>query len=190
MLFRSNNQYDGVARSLWIWADVDAGSGAVYIGVGTNVKYYIFSGGIYNDVTPIVHTSTLTAVAGTIATVNNSTTVTITDSGYSPTAGDYVVITSTTAVNGVTFTGGVYKVQTVPTAPSFTVTFESQASGTGSGTGGTVTLGYEYPIGLDVYASGTGWGTGPWSRGTWSSPYSVGIGQQLRLWSKIGRAHV
>ena len=136
-----------------------------------------------SDVTPIVHTSTLTAVAGTIATVNNSTTVTITDSGYSPTAGDYVVITSTTAVNGVTFTGGVYKVQTVPTATSFTVTFESQASGTGSGTGGTVTLGYEYPIGLDVYASGTGWGTGPWSRGTWSSPYSVGIGQQLRLWS-------
>lgn len=179
----SNSQYNGVCRSLWIWADADAGAGNSYIGLGTNTKYYIFFGGVYNDITPIIQTDTLTAVAGTISTTINSTTVTITDGSYNPSVGDFVNITSTVAVNGITFTGGNYEVKSVPTASSFTVDFESQASGTGTGTGGTVTLEYEYPVGLNVFSIGTGWGAGPWSRGTWGSGYSTGIGQQLRLWS-------
>ena len=107
-------QFQGVARSLWVWSTADAGAGNVYIGVGTSAKYYIYFGGSYNDITPIFQTDVLTSVAGTIATVNASATVTITDSGYSPNIGDYVTITSTTAVNGVQFTGGNYKVQSTP----------------------------------------------------------------------------
>jgi len=178
----SANQFLGTARSLWIWADADAGTGNVYTGIGTSSKYYIYFGGVYNDITPIVRTSTLTGVAGTIST-NGTTTVTITDAGYSPSVGDYVLITSTVAVNGVLFTGGDYQVITVPSSTTFTVTFATAASGTGTGTGGTVTLQYEYPTGLNVFSTGTGWGAGPWSRGTWGSAYSSGIGQQLRLWS-------
>ena len=178
----SSNQFLGTARSLWIWADADAGTGNVYTGIGTSSKYYIYFGGIYNDITPIVHTSTLTGVAGTIST-NGTTTVTITDAGYNPSVGDYVTITSTVAVNGVIFTGGDYEVTTVPSSTTFTVTFATAASGTGTGTGGTVTLQYEYPTGLNVFSIGTGWGAGPWGRGTWGSSYSSGIGQQLRLWS-------
>ena len=179
----SNNQYNGVCRSLWVWADGDAGAGNNYIGLGTNTKYYIYFGGTYNDITPLIHTSTFTATAGTIATVSGSPIVTITDATFNPGVGDYVNITSTVAVNGITFTGGSYEVQTVPTGTTFTVNFGSNASGTGSGTGGTVTLQYEYPVGLNVFSIGTGWGTGPWSRGAWSSSYPAGIGQQLRLWS-------
>jgi hypothetical protein len=178
----SSSQFLGTARSIWIWADADAGTGSVYTGVGTSSKYYIYYGGVYNDVTPIVRTSTLTGVAGTIST-NGTTTVTITDAGYNPSVGDYVTITSTVAVNGVLFTGGDYEVKTVPSSTTFTVNFATAASGTGTGTGGTVTLQYEYPTGLNVFSIGTGWGAGPWSRGTWSSAYSSGIGQQLRLWS-------
>ena len=44
----SNNTYDGVCRSIWIWADGDAGAGAQYIGVGTNTQYYIYFGGVRN----------------------------------------------------------------------------------------------------------------------------------------------
>lgn len=178
----SNNQFLGTARSMWIWADADAGVGNSYIGLGTNSKYYIYFGGVYNDITPIYHTSTLTGVAGTITT-DGTTTVTIQDAGYNPSVGDYVTITSTVAVNGVIFTGGNYEVKTVPSSTTFTVTFATAASGSGSGTGGTVTLAYDYPTGLNVFSIGTGWGTGPWSRGTWGSSYPVGIGQQLRLWS-------
>ena len=179
----TNSTFNGTCRSLWIWADADAGTGNVYTGVGTNTKYYIFYGGTYNDITPIVDTSTLTSVAGTITTASGSPTITITDDTYNPAVGDFVTITSTTAVNGVQFTGGDYQVVSVPSSTTFTVTFASNASDTGSGTGGTVTLNYEYPSGLDVFSIGTGWGAGPYSRGTWSSAYSSGVGQQLRLWS-------
>ena len=179
----NNNQYLGVARSLWIWLDGDQGAGNVYTGVGTNLKYYILFGGIYNDITPFKQTDTLTSVANTISTVNGSNVVTITDSGYNPGVGDYVTITSTVAVNGVQFAGGDYQVQSVPSSTTFTVNFATNANATGSGTGGTVTLKYEYPSGLNVYSIGTGWGAGPWSRGSWGSGYTSGIGQQLRLWS-------
>jgi len=46
----SNNQFLGVTRSLWNWATLD---GANLLGVGTNLKYYIENGGVYNDITPI-----------------------------------------------------------------------------------------------------------------------------------------
>jgi len=179
----SNSQFSGICRSIWIWSSADAGVGNTYIGLGTSSKYYIYFGGVYNDITPIIQTDTLVSTAGTISTVSGSPTVTITDGSYSPSVGDYVTITSTAAVNGVQFTGGDYQVKSVPTASTYTVTFGSNASGTGSGTGGTVTLQYEYPVGLDVFSIGTGWGAGPWSRGTWGSGYSAGIGEQLRLWS-------
>lgn len=188
----SNNQYLGTARSLWVWLDADAGAGSTYIGVGTSSKYYIYSAGGYYDVTPIIQTDTIVATAGTIATVSGSNVVTITDASYHPNVGDYVTITSTTAVNGVQFTGGNYQVQSQPSSTSFTVNFATNASGTGSGTGGTVTLAYEYPSGGNTYTIGLGWGAGPWS-GYWASgspkntgwgqAASTGIGTQLRLWS-------
>ena len=112
----SSSQFLGTARSMWVWLDGDQGAGNTYIGLGTNVKYYIYFGGLYNDITPYIQTDTKTAVAGTIATVSGSPTVTITDSTYNPAVNDYVTITSTIAVNGVTFTGGNYKVQSVPSS--------------------------------------------------------------------------
>ena len=179
----SPNTINGICRSIWVWADQDLGAGNVYYGLGTSSKYYIYSGGTYYDITPIYDTSTLTSVAGTISTQNGSPVVTITDASYSPSIGDYVLITSTTAVNGVQFTGGDYVVTSIPATNQFTVNFATNATGTGSGTGGTVTLQYEYPSGLNVYSIGTGWGAGPWSRGAWGSSYAAGIGEQLRLWS-------
>lgn len=46
----SNDTFLGVARSLWNWVDLD---GTNYVGVGTNLKYYIEKGGQYYDITPI-----------------------------------------------------------------------------------------------------------------------------------------
>ena len=56
-----------------------------------------------------------------------------------------------------------------------------------SGGGASVQADYEIDAGLDIFSFGTGWGTGPWSRGSWGSGYagaSGGIGLQLRLWSQ------
>ena len=174
----TNSQYSGVCRSLWVWASGDAGVGNVYIGLGTNTKYYIYYGGVYNDITPIVQTDVLT---NPFTTTSGSATVTVTDASYNPSVGDYVTFSGASAVGGLTISDD-YVVVTVPTSTTYTITAATTASSTATG-GGTVTTQYEYPTGNTVYTIGTGWGAGPWSRGTWGSGYSTGIGQQLRLWS-------
>ena len=171
-------QYEGICRSIWVWLDGDAGAGATYTGLGTSKKYYILFGGTYNDITPIIDTSVLT---NPFATTDTSSIVTVTDAGYNPAVGDFVNFSGATAVGGLTIDGN-YKVLTAPSSTTYTIDAGSAASSTATG-GGTVTAAYEYPIGLDVYAIGTGWGAGPYSRGTWGSAYPAGIGQQLRLWS-------
>ena len=175
----SNSQYLGVCRSIWIWLDGDAGAGNTYIGLGTNIKYYIYFGGVYNDITPIVQTDILTNPF-TTNYGGNAYSVLVTDGTYNPGVGDYVFFSGASAVGGVTIAGD-YAVTSVVSGTTYTITITSPAtSATG---GGTVTAAYEYPTGLNVYSIGTGWGAGPWSRGTWGSGYSSGIGQQLRLWS-------
>jgi len=150
-------QYDGVCRSLWAWQNGDSGVGAQYIGLGTNTKYYIYYGGVYNNITPIIYTSTLT---NPFATTNTLTTVTVTDANYSPAVGDSVTFSGASAVGGLTI-NGTYIVVSTPTTTTYTITAAVPATSTATG-GGTVTASYEYPIGNTVYTIGTGWGAGPW----------------------------
>jgi len=152
----TNSQYSGVCRSLWVWASGDAGVGNVYIGLGTNTKYYIYYGGVYNDITPIVQTDVLT---NPFTTTSGSATVTVTDASYNPSVGDYVTFSGASAVGGLTISDD-YVVVTVPTSTTYTITAATTASSTATG-GGTVTAQYEYPTGNTVYTIGTGWGAGP-----------------------------
>ena len=46
----SNNTYLGTPRTLHTWTNL---AGDKFLGLGTDRKYYIESGGTYNDVTPI-----------------------------------------------------------------------------------------------------------------------------------------
>lgn len=62
-------------------------------------------------------------------------------------------------------------------------TVESNASDTGTG-GANTDAAYQINTGYPIYTIGTGWGAGPWSRGTWGSSVSTGFGLQLRLWSQ------
>ena len=155
----SNSQYQGVCRSLWVWADADAGVGNTYIGLGTNSKYYIYYAGLYNDITPIIQTDTLT---NPFATTSGSSVVTVTDANYQPSAGDFVVFSGASAVGGVTVQGE-YQIIATPTNSTYTINVSVTATSTTTG-GGTVTTQYEYPSGLNVFSIGTGWGAGPWSQ--------------------------
>ncbi len=154
----SNNTFNGVARSIWVWSSGDAGIGNSYIGVGTNTQYYIFFGGVYNDVTPIVETNILT---NPFTTVSGSRTVTVTDSTYNPSVGDHVNFSGATIVGGLLIDGE-YVVSAVLSGTTYTIEAIANASSSATG-GGTVTTEYEYPVGLNVYSIGTGWGAGPWS---------------------------
>ena len=149
------NTYLGICRSLWTWVDLNSN---VFIGLGTSSKYYIYSGGTYNDITPIVQTSTL----GTnpISSTASSTGVVITDSSYSPSVGDYINFTTTATVGGVVISGE-YLVTSVITSSTYGITVSSPASSTTVGGTGMVVQ-YEYPTGASTYSVSNGWGTGPW----------------------------
>ena len=191
----SNDFFLGVARSLWNWIDFD---GSNYLGVGTSKKYYIEKGGAYSDVTPFIHISTTVgAAAGPFTATTGSSSITIVDSGYTPNVGDYIVISGAVSLGG-NITAAVlnqeYQEVTEVSGTTFTIIARSPTTGlpvlasagdTGHG-GAVVTISYEVPVGLDVFTFGTGWGAGPYSRGTWGSAFTTatgGIAQQLRLWS-------
>ena len=93
-----NNQFLGICRSLWAWSSL---GGARYVGLGTNLKYYIAlaNGGMYNDVTPIRETATLNnPFVG-----NGTTTVTVTDVAHGAVTGDYVTYSGATGTYASTF---------------------------------------------------------------------------------------
>jgi len=160
-----SDQYLGYAKSIWSWSDEDGIS--PYLSVGTNIKYYIFFGGAYYDITPIYRTSGTALAApfnlpaNPLATSAGLPTVTITDANYSPTVGDYVIITTTAAVGGLTISGE-YIVTAVPSLTTYQITASANATSTATG-GGTVTIQYEYPTGSATSVPGLGWGAGPYS---------------------------
>ena len=181
----SDSQYLGVARSMWNWIDFDGTYN--YLGVGTNLKYYIEFGSTYYDVTPIVYESSPDLNDPFIAT-DGSAELTVVDAQYHPNVGDYVTFSGATSLGGVvtdTVLNAEFTVSSLVNATAYTVTLPVTANSSDTGGGGAaVVAAYQYPVGLDVYSLGSGWGAGPYSRGGWGSAYSGGgVGQQLRLWS-------
>jgi len=83
----STANFLGVARSMWNWATLN---GSNLLGIGTNLKYYIENGGVYNDVTPIVNSDPYSNALSTgfttlAATINaTATTLTITNDANFP----------------------------------------------------------------------------------------------------------
>jgi hypothetical protein len=70
-------QFLGVCRSLWSWLDLTGLNS--FLGVGTSIKYYIYFGGAYFDITPIVQTDTLSNPFKTaFSTLNGTITSTAT----------------------------------------------------------------------------------------------------------------
>jgi hypothetical protein len=186
----SNDQFLGTCRSLNNWTLL---SGVSIIGVGTNSKMYLNKGGAYYDITPVFDTTVnaSTATSGPFFASNGSNVVTVVDATYNPEAGDYVIFSG--AANLYSSSGNVsatvinteYEVASVVNSTAYTVIIPVSANTNDTLHGGnSTTITYLLPSGNDVYTIGTGWGAGPWSRGTWSSGYTTGIGSQLRLWTQ------
>jgi hypothetical protein len=178
----ANAQFLGICRSLWNWIGLN---GSNYLGVGTNLKYYIEQGGTYNDITPVTFTSANVANAFTITSGSNA--MVIVDGAYSPGVGDYLTISNAATISTSNVTATVlnaeYSVVSVINSTAYTVTLPVTANASATGGGSATDIAYQQPIGLNTYTIGTGWGAGPWSRGGWGSAATVGIGQQLRLWT-------
>ena len=191
----------GTSRILHPFVALD---GSNFMGNGTHLKYYIELGGGYHDITPLRETTAAGDV--TFAAVNGSSTLTITDTAHGAAENDFVTFSGAATLGG-TITAAVlnqeYQIVTVPDENTYTlvarevatlgqITIDGQytptpvtanASDTANG-GGAIIGKYQVNTGLNTTVTGTGWGAGPYSRGTWGSGTSIGgVEDILRLWS-------
>jgi len=154
-------QFLGYARSLWNWVALNSSN---YLGVGTEIKYYIEQGGTYNDITPVVFTSANVANAFTITSGSN--VLTVVDSSYQPNVGDYLTISNAATISTSNITAAVlnqeYSVTTRVNTTAYTVTMSVTANLSATGGGAATDIAYQQPVGLNTYTIGTGWGAGPW----------------------------
>ena len=199
---RSSNSFLGTCRALHPWVSLNRDQ---YVGVGTNLKYYIDEGGFYNDVTPLRLTTSAGAI--TFAATNGSSELTVTHSSHGAVVNDFVTYSGAASLGGL-ITAAVlnqeyyvtevvdtnsYKIKARTADTSiYDITYEgnlnpslvaANGSDTGNG-GGSVVGAYQINTGLDIGVSGAGWGTGNWARGEWGSASSDPIViNTLRLWS-------
>ena len=185
----TDQSFLGVCRSLHNWSSLESIN---YLGVGTNLKFYVAEGAGYNDVTPL----RLTTGAGdaTFAATNGSSTITVTENGHGAVVNDFVTFSSAASLGGL-ITAAVlnqeYQITSVPTTNTFTITAKdtngteviANSSDTGNGGSSTVAA-YQINTGLNTFVQGTGWGAGTWSSGTWGSSSSIAAAGQLRLFSQ------
>jgi len=178
----SSSTFLGVCRSLWNWVTL---GNLNLIGVGTNLKFYIESGGGYNDVTPIRATATLT---NPFTATLGSAVITVADVAHGCGTGDFVTFSGATGLGG-NITAGIlnqeYQV-TVIDVDSYTITVGANANATdvsGSPGGGTVTAAYQLNVGPQIQIPLVGWGAGGWGFGGWGAGVSNTIG--LQLWNQI-----
>ena len=148
--------FKGVARDMWNWITL---AFANLNGVGTNQKYYIESGGQYNDITPVLSTGTL--AANPFATTNGSKLVTVTSSGHGLSAGTWVTFSGASAVGGLTLNGS-FEVITAIDGNTYTIVSSTAASSTATGGGAAVAYSYQIPAGGATFTTGNGWGAGTW----------------------------
>ena len=181
----SSTTFLGVCRSLWNWVTL---ASLNLIGVGTNLKFYIESGGAYNDITPI--RSTVTINNNPFA-LTASTTVTVTDNGHGCYTGDFVTFSGATDIGG----GGTNVTEavlnqnfqvTVVDSNTYTivisVTPNATAIAASPGGGAGVIAAYEIHTGPAYAVALTGWGGGAWGSGTWG--FGTNSVNAIQLWSQ------
>ncbi len=136
----SSNTFLGTCRSLWNWVTLTANN---LMGCGTSAKYYIESGGAYNDITPLRtydYTATLT---NPFSTTNGAATISVSDTDHGAAAGDLVYFSGANSVGGIPAAelNTRHVITSITDANTYVITVTTTASSTATG-GGTVTAEY------------------------------------------------
>jgi len=163
----------GICRSLWAWVSLN---GANMIGVGTNLKFYIYQFGLYNDVTPLRAT---TALGTNPFTADGTTTVVVTATAHGAQNGDFVTFSGATGTYASTWNQEYQITYIDPDSYSITV---ASAIPAGSYGGAAVSAAYQIHVGSETAIPIVGWGAGGWGSGGWGVGASSNT--QLRLWSQ------
>ena len=181
----TSETFQGVCRSLFNWTNL---AGTSLLGVGTHLKFYLFTQGSYYDITPL---RKATATLGNNPITTNTTSgtesqITIADTTAGYIEGDFVTIAGSADVGGIAAANINKEHQIISVAAdgqSYVVDTGANASSVATGGGASVTATYQINVGGEVQAPpGTGWGAGYWGESTWGD--GSGTSGDIRLWSQ------
>jgi hypothetical protein len=173
----SANTYLGVCRSLFDWVTL---ASIAYIGVGTNLKFYVAREGAFFDITPI--RSVVTLGADPFTTTITSTAVTVAATAHGAIVGDFVTFSGATAVGGLTLNGE-YQITLSTDANSFQIAAATPATSSATGGGAVVVATYQINTGPAVQIPSYGWGAGYWGSSVWGNA-AAASDFEIRLWSQ------
>lgn len=191
------NTFTGVCRSLHQWA---SNSFIKYIGVGTNVKFFIAEGTKYYDVTPFrksgsLGASSLGPVNGYMSTESGEKQLIFFDVGHGAIAGDTVLISGITGgpYNGIPISdlNTAHTIDTVIDEDKYKFTVATAANNTSSiellPNNGDIQVGYLLSVGPDFQIPANGWESLDWgaagdSSNTWNG--DAGNAEELRVWNQ------
>jgi hypothetical protein len=166
----------GTCRQMFGWITSYADN---FLALGTNKKAYIEVGGYFYDITPVRATTAAGDV--TFTATNGSSTITVLDTAFGSTAGDYVTFSGAVSLGG-NITAAVlnqnYEIATAINNDAYTIVAKNPTTGAAvlanasdSGTGGNATVGaYQIAVGAPGGTYGYGFGTG-----TWNDNYGWGL---------------
>ena len=174
----------GYASEIFTWNDL---RGIAHVMVGTNRKLYAYSGGIWQDVTPIRKVTQPPATIAFSAT-DGSTVIEVSDTNHGAIVGDFVTFGGAVSLGGnitADILNSEFEVQEVISTGVYTIVapVAADASDTGDGGAGTIAT-YQIHVGSDVAYFDFGWGTGTWGLSTWGTPRpeTAGLALSARIW--------
>mgnify|MGYP003665311380 FL=1 len=174
----------GYASDVFAWSSFD---GIPYLAVGTNRKLYLYTGGVWSDITPI--RSTTAAGDVTFAASTGSPILTVSDTSHGAEEGDFVTFSGAVTLGGditADILNAEYEITSVINSNSYAITAPVDATASDTGNGGASVVGqYQISPGSDVSYFDYGWGTGSYGTSTWGTARdpAVGLSLSARIWS-------
>jgi len=194
----------GAVRGIKAWFDL---AGTRYIGLGTNKKVYIYTGGNLSDVTPIRQSNT--SLTNMFTTTNGSSNVTVEIANHGASTGDFAIFSNVTNLTTGTsyvasdFETGEFEIQGIANSSAFYIQMPSNEANAGITSTGDGDTDFEISIEPDIQTQGYGWGTSTWSAEAWGTARSTSnvvlnmgmwsfdnAGEDLYGWKKDGGVYV
>ncbi len=178
-----DSKLTGAARGLHHMVNRE---GIKYAAIGTNRILYVYSGGVYYDIHPLVN-PTGTALTSAFSTTNGQPTVTLNfSSAHNFQVGDIVLFgdaSTFTAITGsnfssTTFCDKKFMVTAVPTTTTLEINAGSNETGAGATTSGAITFFQYFHVGPAEQVGVFGYGISQWS-GTVTNPQTTTLNGSL-----------
>ena len=174
-----NSNICGVVRGIRAWV---SNAGVRFVALGTDRKLYVYSEGVFFDITPLRRDNL--GLTNPFTTTSGSPTVSVADNSHGFAVGDFVIFKNFSAVGGLDMNNE-FEVTTVTNSNAFTVTHTSNATGSVSGGGGSGNLDALLSVGTNVSTFGFGWGVGAWNGNRqWNTPSATSsVALDATYWS-------